>query len=480
MAEILAASRALSMRRFRPDAAMLVLIGVFAFLATQAPKLLGDPDTQWHVAIGARIVADGALPWVDRFSHTFAGASWIAKEWLSQILLSGAFAAAGWAGVAVLTALVIAATFALLYHRLCRDLPPSTALIAVLVAAYLTTPHLLARPHILSFPLILLTTTALVGAAERRSGPPWLVLGLIALWANLHAGFTIGFAVAGLLALEAVAAAPAGSRARLALRWGLFLAAVPLAACVTPYGYRTMLVTVTLFGSGEPLPYIQEWQPLGLDEIGIVAAGAMLAALAILLREGWRNAFRIALLLLLGAMSLRHSRFLDLFALITPVLVAGPLGRWLARRAEAPAPSAHPAGWALAALLLALPVGLTLGRPLMPDPRVAPRAALEAARRLGLTAGPVYNSFDFGGFLIGAGVPTFVDGRADQIFLGGFTRGLNEAIAARADGPFLDRLDRYGVTWALIRPGSQEARHLDSAGWPRLHADAVAAVYARR
>jgi hypothetical protein len=267
---------------------------------------------------------------------------------------------------------------------------------------------------------------------------------------------------------------------RLALRWSLFLAAVPLAACATPYGYRTMMVTVTLFGSGEPLPYIQEWQPLAFDEIGIVAGVVMLALLVVLLREGRRNVFRIALLLLLGAMSVRHSRFLDLFALIAPVLAAAPLARWLPRRVEEPAQLVHPAGWAVAALLLALTAGLTLARPLAPNPQVAPQAALEAARLRGLTSGPVYNSFDFGGFLIGAGVPTFVDGRADQIFLGGFTRGLNEAIAAEQDAPFLDMLHRYGVTWALVRTGSEDARHLTSAGWTRLHADAVAAVYARR
>ncbi|KAB1074078.1 hypothetical protein [Methylobacterium planeticum] len=479
MAEILAAPRPMPVRRLRPDGATLVLVGVLAFLASQAGRLLGDPDTQWHVAVGARIVAEGALPWVDRFSHTFAGAAWIAKEWLSQVLLYGAFAAAGWPGVALLTALVVAGTFALMYRWLCGDLAPTSALVAVLLAAVLTAPHLLARPHVLSFPVILLTTCALVGAAERRAGPPWWVLGLFALWANLHAGFTIGFAVAGLIGLEAVAAAPAGRRAGLALRWGMFLAAMPLAACATPYGPRAMLITITLFGSGEPLPYIQEWQPLDLDTVGILAGAAMLALLLVLAREGWRNLPRIVLLLLLGAMTLRHGRFLDLFALIAPILAAAPLARWLPPRAAAPVPAPHPVGWAVAALLLALPVGLTLTRPLEPDPAVAPRAALDAARRGGLTAGPVYNSFDFGGFLIGAGVPTFVDGRADQIFLGGFTRSLNEAIAAEADGPFLDILSRHGVTWALVQAGSPEARHLARAGWTRIHADAVAAVFGR-
>src|SRR3979490_160210 len=50
--------------------------------------LLGDPDSHWHIAVGNWILAHGAVPTVDSFPFTFAGQPWIAKEWLSQILLA--------------------------------------------------------------------------------------------------------------------------------------------------------------------------------------------------------------------------------------------------------------------------------------------------------------------------------------------------------------------------------------------------------
>ena len=81
-----------------------VFLACFAFYGSLAGRLLADPDTLIHVAVGRSIAAHHAVPWTDTFSHTFAGAPWIAKEWLSQILFAGADALAGWAGVALLAA----------------------------------------------------------------------------------------------------------------------------------------------------------------------------------------------------------------------------------------------------------------------------------------------------------------------------------------------------------------------------------------
>ena len=50
--------------------------------------LLADPDTHWHIAVGNWMLANGAVPTVDPFSFTFSGQPWIAKEWLSQLLMS--------------------------------------------------------------------------------------------------------------------------------------------------------------------------------------------------------------------------------------------------------------------------------------------------------------------------------------------------------------------------------------------------------
>ena len=83
-----------------PLAAGLVL---FVWLTT-AKSLLADPDSHWHVTVGNWILAHGAVPTVDIYSFTFAGQPWIAKEWLSQVLLALAYDAGGWGALVVLCA----------------------------------------------------------------------------------------------------------------------------------------------------------------------------------------------------------------------------------------------------------------------------------------------------------------------------------------------------------------------------------------
>ena len=84
---------------------------------------------------------------------------------------------------------------------------------------------------------------------------------------------------------------------------------------------------------------------------------------------------------------------------------------------------------------------------------MTPDAAFRAAQAAGV-AGPVYNDYDFGGYLIAHGVETFVDGRTDQLFLGDFLPGLQRALDSRDDAGFAALLTRYKVTWALVRTGS--------------------------
>ena len=107
-------SRAIALPALLPLAVGLGLYGLILFAGN---RLLNDPDSYWHLVVGRWIVEHRALPIADPFSFTMAGAHWIAKEWLSQILYAGAFAIAGWSGMAVLAAAAIGLAFRLLTGR---------------------------------------------------------------------------------------------------------------------------------------------------------------------------------------------------------------------------------------------------------------------------------------------------------------------------------------------------------------------------
>jgi len=69
---------------------------LYGLLLVLGERLLNDPDTYWHIATGRWIWAHAAVPTSDPFSHTLAGAPWLAHEWLSELILASAYAALGW------------------------------------------------------------------------------------------------------------------------------------------------------------------------------------------------------------------------------------------------------------------------------------------------------------------------------------------------------------------------------------------------
>src|SRR4029077_673478 len=124
----------------------------------------------------------------------------------------------GWAGLVAVTAFCVAAAVAILLRQLLYSLVPVHAMIAAVPAFTLVIPHVLARTHVFTLPLLVAWVAALVRArSEDRAPPLWLAL-LMALWANLHGGYLFGLGVAALLAIEAVLLAPDWRSRRHAVR----------------------------------------------------------------------------------------------------------------------------------------------------------------------------------------------------------------------------------------------------------------------
>src|SRR5712692_4985907 len=169
-----------------------LLLAFFALILqlVSGSNFLQDPDTYWHIAAGRSIWQTGSFPRVDEWSHTFQGHPWIAKEWLSQLLLFGAYSLGGWRAVVLLSACTIAFTYALLYLILSREARLTIAVGVATFAYIFSSTHFLARPHIFSFPLIIIWFSGLVRAVEARTPPSPLLLALMVLWANVHGSLT--------------------------------------------------------------------------------------------------------------------------------------------------------------------------------------------------------------------------------------------------------------------------------------------------
>jgi len=461
-------------------------------LALNGPSglpLLADPDSQWHVTVGNWILEHRQFPTVDVYSHTFTGQPWIAKEWGSQVLLAAAYDLGGWGGVTLLASLAIGATFALFLRLLLRDLRPSVAILVTGAALVMSAPHFLARPHVLAFPLILLWVSGLLRAAEAGTAPrPWL-LGVMLLWANMHAGFTLGILLVGAFALDALVNARDGAaRKRLFIDWATFGVGTVAVACITPYGPESILVTLRIFGMGDALALISEWQAPDFQKHGLLELMVLIALYLVLSRGLKVPLVRLLVVLGLVHLFLRHIRNAELLATLAPLVLAPVIARQFPSVAAASQPDgwlarlARPAGPAALALVVALP--LVTGGALIASGRVVPpvdntpAAAVAWAREQGLK-GRVFNHYGFGGYLISQGVPTFIDGRG-ELFGGDFVTLYAKTAGLTADEPLDTLLDRYGIEWTLLLP-RQAANQLLARlpNWRRAYADDAAVIYVR-
>ena len=248
--------------RWRLPVALAVAAGCYLLLLLVGSRLLNDADTYWQIVLGDWIVAHTQVPHVDTFSATMAGTPWISSQWLAQVLFAQSYAIAGWAGVVVLTAAAIAIAQGLLTRFLLERLATTPALVLSVAGLVLASPHMLARAHALALPVMVAWIAGLMRALDERRAPPFLLLPLMTLWANLHGGFTFGiFFIAPVALGGAVDMRHAPNALRVTLRWAGFGLLAIAAACITPYGPESILVTGRILGLGQALALIGEWQP---------------------------------------------------------------------------------------------------------------------------------------------------------------------------------------------------------------------------
>lgn len=469
--------------RARATPGMLPLyagLGVYALLLVAGNRLLADPDSYWQITIGQWIAEHRAVPTFDTFSFTFAGKPWISTQWLAQVLYGQAYALGGWSGVVVLTALPIALTYALLARFLERRVGAIATLVLLSISFAVALPHLLARPHALALPVMVAWAGALLSASERRQAPSFWLVALMTLWANLHGSFVFGLMLVAPIALDALVNAGTPLRKDLLLRWIVFGFIALVASCLTPYGWNSLLAAQNILNLGEALSIIREWAPANFASLSLFEA-CILGALALALFTGVTfPPVRILILLGLLHMALTHVRNADVFALITPMVLAAPLAanfpKFRNAAIVAPLP---PRAIILPAIVAAI---LTATIPVLstyaPNNWISPSAAVSVLKSYNPKR--VFNDYDLGGYLIWRGVPTYIDGRT-ELYGQDFMVEHNAASALAKPMRFFELLKNYDVDATILRRQTAGSKLLDRLPeWQQVYADDVVVVHIRK
>jgi hypothetical protein len=464
---------------------LLAGVGAYLIFLSMGEILLRDSDTLWQIRIGQWIVAHGAVPYTDVHTFTRFGEPWMSSSWLSQVLYALSYRSLDWAGPVILTALAIGATVAIFMYLLDEYVDPARSIMLVTLAVLISATHFLARPHMLAFPFMVAFFGGLMAAADRRSAPSWLLLPVLALWANLHGGFVLGLALIGPIGLEAVWTSDAKDRVALAVRWALFGLAALAAGCCTPYGWDTLLGAAKILSLGKLLSMIWEWMPTNFGTWTFFEY-SLLGLIGLAFLRGLRLSVpRIILLLGLTDMALAHARNQEIFAFIVPLVLAKPFAEQLGTLLTGTAPrEGQPRLHVVMLAALAITIagwvttrGFVANHPFSFLQSQTPVAAVDMLQKR--HAQRIFSTSQFGGYLLSRDIKAFIDGRA-ELYGEKFVQDYFDAVTAKDVETLLRLLDTYQIDATLLTPDLPATKVLDHIpGWKRLYADGIAVIHVR-
>jgi len=407
-------------------AGLLVTVGVIAF---NLKFSVLDLDIWWHLKVGDWIIQHLAVPHNGIFSWTAADRPWVAYSWGYEVLMSRAYAWFGLLGIGLygtLLTLGVASSIYWMLRRLSGRFWPACILAVITCSAFLF--NLMPRPVFFSMMLCCLILTLLLEA--NRTGRVQLLYWLppiFLLWANLHIQFIYGLFVVGLLLAvnlaqllaERFGFAPAcllPPKLPTATLAAVFAACV-IATCIGPYSFHLYQVIFQYARAKVPYRMIIELQPLNF-RAGSHYVQLLLMAFAFFAvgRQSKVDAFKLALLAVASVVAFRTMRDAWFICIPAAACIADSLAddakqepneTWLERAGVA-------AVVVLSLLLFARSTDFnTRGL----DRAISSFLPVNAVNYLRKhpAPGPLYNTLDWGGFLIWymPDHPVAIDGRTD-------------------------------------------------------------------
>lgn len=281
--------------RTLPRVPSLYAVAAFALLAALvlvalAPRF--DPDFWWHLKVGQYIAQHHAVPSRDFMSYVFAGHPWTDHEWLTELLMYGAFRVGGVYGPVVLFAAVIGGAYLLVYLVMVdRHINRLLAMGVLLLAAVASSGSW--GPRVQMVTLLFLATYMFVLHRFEISRDRRLLVafpGIMLLWANMHGGFVIGLALLTITLFGEFLNERAhheGAFSRDDLRaLGVTLIASGAVTLINPNGVRQLLYPLTFIRPNAFTNLIQESASPNFHVVIMMVFEAMLLALVAALYAG--------------------------------------------------------------------------------------------------------------------------------------------------------------------------------------------------
>jgi hypothetical protein len=408
---------------------LLMLVAILAIPVVVGLQAGADYDAWWHLRVGEWVVNHGDVPANDPFSSYGQERTWVAYSWLFEVVLYVLYCWIGLWGMLLYQA-VMAILIVLSLHRFIsrreRHFVTSMGIIGVVALAMaMIFQH---RPWMCTILFTIWTLDVVIAWREGTSTwRAWLLPVVFVLWANIHIQFVYGLFVLALgcaaplfdrrLGWQAETAMPANSA-----RWWKFVTLSVLcfaATFINPYQAQLYGVIVEYATYQAPFRLVNELRALEFRHIGdwamLALAGGAVFALG---RRRHLSSFDILLLTASAFFAFRARRELWFLSIVSAYVLA------TTRRgniADADRMEMSPSRWCWVGAAVLLTILVTCGlRGLSTsklEAAVAERFPVSAARHIRESGyeGPLYNDFNWGGYLIWAlpELPVAMDGRTN-------------------------------------------------------------------
>ena len=232
------------------------------------------------------------IPTHDIFTYTASAFPWVNHEWGSDVLLAMLYQLGGYG---LLIGVYAAIWTAALFMRNSRS-----SLVAMLLVATALIPYAGVR----EFAWTLLCFTICLRILEsKHPQTAYLIIPLTLLWANLHGGFIMSFALTGYFMLR-----------KRSWRLALILIASILVTFINPYGVHLYEEIFRTLGDSQLHRRIQEWYIMSFELPSMIVVSCWIAAFILLYKQWWRRLLDLGPILLAGAISAsRNLPFLAIY-----------------------------------------------------------------------------------------------------------------------------------------------------------------------
>lgn len=504
---------------FVPSLADTFFLAVFiaAFAGYGSELFSRDGDTGRHIQLGNFIVSTLSIPGTDVFSHTRFGQPLVPFEWLSEVIFAIVYGQLQLYGIALLVSAIVGLVLFILFRFMLRlGVDYLVAIPFTLLAAAVSSIHWLARPHIFTI-LLALAVYALLELHQREGRRGVLAIPVIVLvWANLHGGFLLAFALVAIYLtgnlLYATLGASEESR-RVSRDKTKALVAVGalsfLGSLANPSGLSEIPHLIGYLRISYLVDSTLEYQTPNFHvarlQVFLLAILLFVAVLALSRRK--LSIIDLATLVTLMAASLYSARNIPVFAVVTAPIIgvqathllddirdslespewlrtfaaAVPQFSWKLTRVEG---LCNKHLWPIVVIAVFVGLGIraeTLGKGQIlrfPHDRF-PVSAVEYIKREGIR-GNMFNELNWGGYLLYTLYPdykVFIDGQTD--FYGeALTR--EYARVANVLPGWEQVLDRYDVRWVIFPTQSHLSWALsENPSWSLAYSDETASIFVR-